>query len=73
MQCIPTDPRTSAMRVITPDGRFNYNRSFNIDTLPKINGVPVISDMDLETIGVKASTVDRVLDIVKGCWVRFGF
>lgn len=66
------DPRLSAMRVITPAGRFNYNRSFDIDTLPKINGVPVISNMDLETIGIEMSTIDEIEKIIKGCWHQYG-
>lgn len=66
------DPNVSAQRVITPDGRFNYNRSFNIETLPKINGIPVLSDMSLETVGVTPMSKDRILDSIKGCWTKYG-
>lgn len=66
------DPRLSAMRVITPSGRFNYNRSFDINTLPKINGVPVISNMDLETIGICPAALSTIDNIIKGCWHQYG-
>lgn len=66
------DPRLSAMRVITPSGRFNYNRSFDINTLPKINGVPVLADMSLDTIGIECASFDTVKKIIKGCWHQYG-
>lgn len=66
------DPRLSAMRVITPSGRFNYNRSFDINTLPRINGVPVLANMDLETIGINVAETKTIENIVKGAWHQYG-
>ena len=66
------DPNVSAQRVITPDGRFNYNRSFDVRTLPKINGVPVLSDMSLETIGIYSIPHQRMMDSIAGTWRQYG-
>ena len=66
------DPRLKAMRVITPSGRFNYNRSFDINTLPKINGIPVLADMDLETIGVHMMTSSQIENTISGIWNKYG-
>lgn len=66
------DPNVSAQRVITPSGRFNYDRTFDVNTLPKINGVPVLSDMNLETIGIQPMGNKKIEDTISGVWKKFG-
>lgn len=66
------DPREKSKRLISANGRLNYNRSFDVNTLPKINGVPVISDMGLDDVGVRFATPDEIEKIIQGCWSKYG-
>mgnify|MGYP001026336507 FL=1 len=66
------NPNTSNLRVIDENGRLNYNRSFDISTLPRINGMPVLSDMTLEKIGITATLYDVLAKAIKGIWSQFG-
>ena len=68
----PKDPRIADQRVITKDGRFNYNRSFNVSTLPQINGVPVIGDMLPADIGINVESMSTIEKIIRGNWSQYG-
>lgn len=62
----------SKERVLTKDGRFNYNRSFSVESLPKVNGIPFIGDMNLPDIGVHVESVDRVKSLIADTWRPYG-
>lgn len=59
-------------RPISKDGRFNYNRSFDIHTLPKINGIPVLGDLSLDSVGIHIAPQPVIDEIIKGCWRQYG-
>lgn len=59
-------------RVLFKDGRFNYRRSFKVETLPKINGVPIIDDMDLPDIGIDLTSKEDVQKIIANTWAPLG-
>jgi hypothetical protein len=57
---------------LTKDGRFNYGRSFNVDTLPKLNGVPFTGNMDLPDVGIHLETLEGVKKMISDSWFKYG-